>query len=213
MFTGIVEKIGTVKRVARRTDCSEILIDLGELSVGLRIGASVAVSGVCLTLTALDGECGSFAAVLETLRRTTLGDLTQGSPVNLERALAANGRFDGHIVQGHVDAVAVVARVERRGADVRIDFDCPVAGELVPKGSVAVDGVSLTVVERDAGRFSVAAIPHTLAATTLGRIGPGDRVNVETDVVGRYVRAGLENMLRENKSVLTEDFLRRHGFA
>jgi riboflavin synthase len=149
----------------------------------------VAVNGCCLTAVEVDGGRWTFQAGAETLSKTNLGRLRAGDAVNLERALPANGRFGGHIVQGHVDGVGTVRSVERRGEWVDMAFTVTpaVARQLVPKGSVAVDGVSLTVVEVGEGGFRVALIPHTLAETTLGRRAPGDVVNIETDVLGKYV--------------------------
>jgi riboflavin synthase len=192
VFTGIVEAMGQVS--ARQGRRLEVRCDLG----GLAPGDSIAVNGVCLTVTAL-GE-GAFTAELseETLARTSLGGLGAGARVNLERPLAAGGRLGGHIVQGHADGTAVVARVEPRAGSVELWFEPPaaLARYLVEKGSVALDGISLTVARlgsgTDAGRFSVAAIPHTLAVTTLGDRRPGDIVNVEVDILAKYVESLLK---------------------
>ena len=162
MFTGIVETVGRVAALEARGD-------------------SIAVSGACLTVTAVEAAELCFEAVAETLECTALGDLQVGSKVNLERALRAAGRLDGHIVQGHVDGTGRVRSLERAGDDVRLAVDCgpEVAQYLVPKGSVAIDGVSLTVVEAGDAGFDVALIPHTLGVTTLGEKAPGDRVHLE----------------------------------
>jgi riboflavin synthase len=193
MFTGIVECVGRVAAIARDGDLARIAIDAPEIADGVRIGDSVAVSGGCLTVTRLEGGRFHFEAVRETLERTALGDLAAGSRVNLERALRADGRLDGHIVQGHVDDTGRVRGLERRGDDVRLAVDCApgFADLLVPKGSVAIDGVSLTVVGVERAGFDVALIPHTLAATNLGDRAPGDRVNLEADVLGKYVQKYL----------------------
>jgi riboflavin synthase alpha subunit len=162
------------------------------------------VNGCCLTVTSFDPEQLTFQAIAETLARTNLGDLVPGSPVNLERAMRADQRLDGHIVQGHVDATGVVEKLERAGDDVRFHVRCdPAFAELlVEKGSVAIDGTSLTVVGvRDDG-FDVALIPHTLEATTLGRRRAGERVNLEADVLGKYVKKYVERVLGERPGSL-----------
>ena len=154
------------------------------------VGDSIAISGCCLTIVQIDGRRWSFEAGEETLSKTNLGDLESGSPVNLERALAASGRLGGHFVQGHVDGTGVVDEIRSDGEWTDMYFRLPpdLAGQLVPKGSVAVDGISLTVVTAGPERFNVALIPHTLQVTTLGRRQVGDRVNIETDILGKYVR-------------------------
>jgi len=197
MFTGIVEAVGRVLRVARRGDLVELAIAAGIAGEGARRGDSIAVNGACLTVTDLEGGVLTFQAVAETLQRTNLGDLVTGSPVNLERAVRADQRLDGHLVQGHVDATGRVRWLERHGDDVRlaIGTDADFADLLVDKGSVTVDGVSLTVVHAETAGFDVALIPHTLEATTLGRRAPGDRVNLEADVLGKYVKKYVERVL------------------
>jgi len=157
------------------------------------LGESVAINGCCLTAVAIDENRWSFQAGSETLSKTNLGRLRGGDAVNLERALLVDGRFGGHFVQGHVDGVGQVDRVERDGEWVTMWFRAPEAlvRQLVPKGSVAVDGVSLTVVQVAVDRFSVALIPHTLEITTLGIRQPGDDVNIETDILGKYVQQML----------------------
>jgi riboflavin synthase len=163
---------------------------------GVRIGDSVALDGCCLTVVRIDGSRLCFEAVAETLARTSIGARKVGERLNLERALPASGRLDGHIVQGHVDGTGRVQELERHGHDVRMTIACDaeLAELLVPKGSVAIDGVSLTVLDPQAGAFSVALIPHTLAVTTLADRQPGDRVNLEADVVGKYVRHYLRQL-------------------
>ena len=189
MFTGIIEAVGAITGVEPRGDLTTLEIEAPAIAEGLAIGDSVAVNGGCLTVAHRDGDRIRFEAVRETLERTALGDLRVGARVNLERALLAGGRFDGHIVQGHVDGTGRVRRLERDGDDVRLFVDCEpeIAELLVDKGSVAVDGVSLTVVGATAAGFDVALIPHTLAATTLGALKAGALVNLEIDLVARYV--------------------------
>ena len=197
MFTGIVEVVGTVTGVEPREDRTTLEIEAPAIACDLAVGDSVAVNGGCLTVAGRDAGRLRFEAVRETLDRTSLGELRVGSRVNLERALRAGGRLDGHIVQGHVDGTGRVRRLERDGDDVRLFVDCgtEIAELLVEKGSVAVDGVSLTVVGATQVGFDVALIPHTLAATTLGERQPGDRVNLEADVLGKYVKRYLERIL------------------
>jgi riboflavin synthase len=197
MFTGIVEAMGRVEAVEERGDLVRFSVEVPGVAEGARIGDSVAVNGACLTVVEAGGGRLAFEAVRETVARTSLGGLRAGERVNLERALRADARLDGHIVQGHVDATGRVERLERAGDDVRLFVACePAFAELlVEKGSVAIDGVSLTVVGVREGGFDVALIPHTLAVTTLGDRAPGDAVNLEADVLGKYVRKYVERVL------------------
>ncbi len=201
MFTGIVEAVGRVTAV-RRTRHGRRLEISGPFEVP--DGASVAVQGVCLT--ALGGL--AFDAIPETLSRSTLGGLKRGDRVNLERALPASGRLDGHVVQGHVDGTGRILRISRKrgGVEMEIGVDGRTAPYLVPKGSITVDGVSLTIADAGTDSFTVALIPHTLAVTTLGRARRGDLVNLEADVLVKLAR-------RPKPSRITRAFLRRAGFA
>jgi riboflavin synthase alpha subunit len=200
MFTGIIEGQGRLVRMAEAGEQGERLeieVDVGaEVASDVRIGDSVALSGCCLTVTGVRGTILAFQAVPETLRLTSLGDRAVGDPVNVERSMRADARFGGHIVQGHVDGTGRVAAIREEGDEVQIRVDCPeeLARLQVQKGSVAIDGVSLTVVEPDAHGFSVALIPHTLAHTTLGTAKQGDRVNLEVDVLGKYVFSYLDRV-------------------
>ncbi len=197
MFTGIVETVGAVAALRALGAKTELVIEAPGLTAGTRVGDSVAVNGACLTVTAVRGPALHFEAVSETLERSALGSLREGGAVNLERALRADARLDGHLVQGHVDCRGSVRELRRAGDDVRLFVACePAFAELlVEKGSVAVDGVSLTVVGVGPDGFDVALIPHTLAVTTLGRLAPGDLVNLEADVLGKYVKRYLERVL------------------
>lgn len=197
MFTGIVETMGFVRALLRSGGVAELVIEAPAVVAGTRVGDSIAVNGVCLTVTVLADDALHFQAVPETLERSSLGRLAAGSAVNLERALRADGRLDGHIVQGHVDATGRVRALRREGDDVRLYVDCDpqLAELLVEKGSVAIEGVSLTVVGVEPAGFDVALIPHTLAVTTLGRLAPGAPVNLEADVLGKYVKRYLERIL------------------
>jgi riboflavin synthase len=201
MFTGIVEAVGEVVSLEPRAERVRLAVRAA-LARGVRIGESVALNGCCLTIAEPDPEELRFDAIRETLDKTALGDLAAGSRVNLERALAASARFDGHIVQGHVDEAGRVRDWRRRGEDVQlfIATSREFAEGCVPKGSVTVQGVSLTIVGVAADGFDVALIPHTLAVTTLGELAIGARVNLEGDVLGKYVRKYLERMLPERRA-------------
>ncbi len=199
MFTGIVETVGEVISIEPRGEGRCLRVLAPAVVEGVRLGDSIAVDGACLTVTALDGDEISFEAVRETLDCTAVGALAQGSRVNLERAMRADGRLDGHIVQGHVDGVGTVIVLKRNAADVELHIACSkeLAGLLVDKGSVTVHGVSLTVVAAGEAGFHVALIPHTLEATTLGQLEEGDLVNLEADILGKYVARYLSRIVPE----------------
>lgn len=194
MFTGIVEEVGVVERVAGGGPTRRLQVRAATTREGTAAGASVAVNGVCLTVVAALPGGFAFDVGPETLARTTLGGLGPGDRVNLERPLRFGGAMGGHLVLGHVDGVATVEAVSRVESTARVRFALPgpaLAPLLVEQGSVAVDGVSLTVAALPAGGFEVMLIPHTLAATTLGALRPGQPVNIEADVIGRYVLRAL----------------------
>lgn len=197
MFTGIIETVGRVTAIERRPDLARLSIEAPEIMDGVKLGDSIAVNGGCLTVTSHSDGKLCFDAIRETLEKTTLGGLEVGARVNLERAMRASARLDGHIVQGHVDGTGKVRKLERVGDDVRMFIGCgPEIGHcLVEKGSVTIDGVSLTVVDVDAAGFDVALIPHTLAVTTLSERQPGDSVNLEADVLGKYVKRYLDRVM------------------
>ena len=186
MFTGLIREVGRVVAVAGGEDGVRLEVEAAQDAA---VGDSVAIDGVCLTVVAVEGGRLAFDAVPETLARTSLGTLERGSRVNLEPALRAGDALGGHYVQGHVDGVGAVRSVEPEGEGRRIWFDASpeVLRYVVEKGSIAVQGTSLTVAALDEGGFAVALIPHTLAATTLGALEPGDRVNLEADVLAKYV--------------------------
>ncbi len=200
MFTGIVEIVGIIEGVEPGDDLTRLVVDAEPIADGVEPGDSVAVNGGCLTVTSISDGRFSFEAVRETMERTSLGDLKVGARVNLERAMRAGDRLDGHIVQGHVDGVGTVRQMVREGNDVRLQIDCDpeLADCVVEKGSIAVDGVSLTVAALLPSGFEVALIPHTLEVTTLRDRQPHDRVNLEVDVLGKYVKRYLERMLPSN---------------
>jgi riboflavin synthase len=194
MFTGIVEQIGSVREVRDTGSGRRVLISapsLGEVS----IGASIAVNGVCLTAVATDGDVVAVDVIPETLQRSNLGSLVAMSQVNLERPMPASGRFDGHIVQGHVDGTGTILEMhedDEGAVTLTIETSGSLLRHIVEKGSVTVDGVSLTVASVTNEGFTVALIPHTLEVTTLGLRNPGDQVNLETDVLAKYVEKLLE---------------------
>ena len=215
MFTGIVEELGTIRSIRRGAASAVLSIGAEAVLSDLRIGDSVAVNGVCLTATGVDGSGFTADVMHETLRRSSLGALGPGSRVNLERAMAADGRFGGHIVSGHIDGTGTIA--ERRRDDNAVWYTVRTPPELlryiVEKGSIAIDGISLTVASVEADRFSVSVIPHTAAVTALGAKGLGDVVNLETDIIGKYV----EKLLRPAdtpaaRSGISLEFLAENGF-
>ncbi len=193
MFTGIVEGIGTLTDVARGGGDARVVIDT-DLAATLAVGASLAVNGVCLTVVAIDGRRVAADIGPETTRVTTLGTLERGARVNLERPMRVDGRLDGHFVLGHVDGVGTVrgVRVEADSHWLTVEFPEGLSPYLIRKGSVAVDGVSLTIADLGLRTFEIQVIPHTWAVTTLGDRRPGDTVNLECDMIGKYVVRALE---------------------
>ena len=215
MFTGIIEELGTVERVTRGRVSAVIAIRAEHILSDLKIGDSVAVNGVCLTATGLTGHGFTADVMHETLDRSALAGLGPGSRVNLERAMAANGRFGGHIVAGHVDGVGTIAAIEQDDNAIWFSITAPaqVLRYVVEKGSIAIDGISPTVARVATDRFAVSVIPHTAAVTLLGQRRTGDRVNLESDLVGKYVERLLRPAPEEKgQSRLTMEFLTQHGF-
>jgi len=196
MFTGLVETMGTVRNVVADGTGTLLTIEESTIAQDLPLGASVAINGVCLTVIAADATSFSFQAGPETLKRTNLGELQAGSRVNLERALRVGDRLGGHIVQGHVDGVGHVDSRQREGEWEFVWFRCDsqLSRQMIRKGSITIDGVSLTLVDVEFGRFSVALIPVTMAVTTLGFKQPGHSVNLETDLFAKYVFKYMEEM-------------------
>jgi riboflavin synthase len=193
MFTGIVEQIGSVSDITEHSDGRRLVLS-GKGLVDLSVGASIAVNGVCLTAVKVDGESVTVDVIGETLNRTNLSNVEPGENVNLEMPMRADGRFDGHIVQGHVDGAGVVTAIthDDRGTVMTIEPPPALMPYIIEKGSITVDGVSLTVASLTEESFSVALIPHTLEVTTLGLRKPGDTVNLENDVIAKYVEKLLE---------------------
>lgn len=195
MFTGIIEGTARVKSISKIKNGADTLlrIQLGKLGRGLKTGDSVSVSGACLTVSRLAKGEAEFQMVAETVRRTSLGSLKPNDRVNIERSLKVGERLEGHFVLGHVDGTGVIEEIVERPTEttIWIKLDGELAKSVVPKGSIAVDGVSLTLVDIDGNRVSMSLIPHTLKMTTLGLRSKGDRVNIETDILGKYVKNNL----------------------
>lgn len=215
MFTGIIEEIGTVKTVQRSGNNSFIRIQAQKVLEDVNIGDSIAVNGVCLTVTFFDSTVFQADVMNETLNRSSLGELTTGSPVNLERAMSANGRFGGHIVSGHIDGTGVISDIRNDGIAVwyTVSADTSLLRYVVEKGSIAIDGISLTVAKVTENNFSVSVIPHTAEVTILSTKKKGSIVNLETDIIGKYVeKLFRQENITEKKSGITLDFLAKNGF-
>lgn len=219
MFTGIIEEIGTIEKIQKGRHSAILQIQACLILEDLKIGDSVAVNGVCLTATSVHSQNFTADVMHETLNRSSLAQLSSGSHVNLERAMPANGRFGGHIVAGHVDGVGKITRI--RPDDTAIWYTIQAAPSIlryiIEKGSIAIDGISLTVAETGADFFSISAIPHTVAATTLKERRTGDSVNLENDMIGKYVEklfAPSDKYTDQPKptSTLTKEFLSQCGY-
>ncbi|WP_198471066.1 riboflavin synthase [Acetomicrobium sp. S15 = DSM 107314] len=212
MFTGIVEEIGKLKSIRREGETITLEVEAPLVSKDMALGSSVAVSGACLTVVGIRG--GIFIAEMmeETAKKTKLSFLRPGDLLNLERSLKPSSRLDGHIVQGHVEGVGVISKVAsgKRTKTMWIKTEEEISRYIVPKGSIAVDGVSLTVIEIEGSTFSVGLIPATLESTTLGKAREGDQVNIETDILGRYIERFLHSS--ESGSHLTWEKLSRYGW-
>lgn len=220
MFTGIVEEVGSVRTVLPGARAGKICIAARKVLEGTQVGDSIAVNGVCLTVVQLAEDSFTADVMPETLAKTNLGALKPGSAVDLERAMAANGRFGGHIVSGHIDGVGTIVemRPEQNAVWVRIAASPQILGLIVEKGSIAIDGISLTVAGVGATDFQVSVIPHTGQETILLGKKPGDTVNLENDIVGKYVQKLLGNAMGQAQdepapqSRLTMEFLEANGF-
>lgn len=210
MFTGIIEEVGMIKQIQKNPASAVLTIAADTVLEQTKIGDSIAVNGVCLTVT--DLKAGSFTADVmhETLRRSSLGSVRTGSPVNLERAMQLGGRFGGHIVSGHIDATGKILGIREDDNAVwyRIGADYKILKYIVEKGSVALDGISLTVAEVRSDSFSVSVIPHTRANTTLTHKKIGDIINIETDCIGKYI----EKLIPGHGGGVSREVLLRHGF-
>jgi len=217
MFTGIVQGMGTVADVRRHAGGMRLSVDAGDILGETKHGDSISISGVCLTIAGHANDRLEFDIIQETLNKTTLGALKAGDRVNLEPAMRAGDRFDGHFVQGHVDGTAGVEQVVSTQAEhvIWLRPQAHLLPYLIPKGSVAVDGVSLTVASVDGSGFSVSLIPHTAAETTLGRKRPGAAVNLEVDLIGKYVEKLLQPYAaagNTGEGMITAALLQENGF-
>ena len=213
MFTGIIEELGTVGQMDRRPDSIKLTIQARKVLEGTQLGDSIAVNGVCLTVTSMTDSSFTADVMHETMRRSSLSDIKSGSKVNLERAMQVGGRLGGHIVSGHIDGVGHIARIAADGIARVITISIPKDMEpfIVEKGSIAIDGISLTVVSVGNSQFSVSIIPHTMANTTLIDKHPGAVVNLETDVIGKYVHS-FTTAHTGNRSGITMETLLENGF-
>ncbi|MCI8336780.1 MAG: riboflavin synthase [Peptococcaceae bacterium] len=210
MFTGIIEEVGTVSGICRVSHGIRLNIQGQTVLEDIHIGDSIAVNGICLTVTDFSPTSFTADVMAETLARTSLAFLRQGSLVNLERAMSLGSRFGGHIVTGHIDGVGTIKRLQRDGIAVliTIETDPKITRYIVEKGSIAIDGISLTIVSVAEKQFTVSVIPHTLDQTTLGKKKVNDVVNLENDCIGKYV----EKLLQPSASRITADFLQRYGY-
>jgi riboflavin synthase len=220
MFTGLVEEVGILAGIAGGSRACTLTIQAAKVLEGVQLGDSIAVNGVCLTVTSFSARHFTVDVMPETLKKTNLGKLAPGQAVNLERAMALGDRFGGHIVSGHVDGTGIVLSRKNDANAVlfRIETGASLLRYMVPRGSVTVDGISLTIVDVWESGFSVSIIPHTLAHTSLRERHPGDRVNLECDIIAKYVERLLDGYPRPERDQgradrIGIDFLRQHGFA
>ena len=211
MFTGLIEEVGKIKAIKKSSRACVVQIGAAKVLEEIQVGDSVAVNGICLTVTDFDRSSFTVDVMPQTWQMTALAQLERGSSVNLERAMAASDRFGGHFVSGHIDGKAQVQAIRPQGNAVVYDFRAGKAllDDMVNQGSVAIDGISLTLVQVDQGGFRVSVIPHTLDQTNLPQKKVGDWVNIETDMIGKYVK---RFMAKAESSDLTEAYLREQGF-
>ncbi len=211
MFTGIIQEIGKIISAQSRDKNLVLTVSSSKLSGRLEIGSSIAINGACQTVTNVKRGSFTVEAISETLEKTNLGSLKAGSKVNLESSLTPQSLLDGHIVQGHIDCAGKIINIAQEGGSIILAIDYPPDFErfLVPKGSVAIDGISVTVINAEKNRFTVAIIPHTLSSTILSEKNIGDAVNLEFDIIAKYV----EKITSPKKDNLTIDFLKEHGYS
>ncbi len=219
MFTGIIEETGKIESIKKGTDSAVIKISASKVLEDIHIGDSIAVNGVCLTVISYNGTSFEADVMHETFNRSSLATISKGSPVNLERAMAANGRFGGHIVAGHVDGTGIITGIKEDDNAVwyKIKADDRILRYIVEKGSVALDGISLTVAKVTDTDFSVSVIPHTAKVTILGRKKTGDIINIENDIIGKYVEKLMDfndntDKGRQKGNKITANFLAENGF-
>ncbi|MEH7387645.1 riboflavin synthase [Bacillus sp. JJ1521] len=217
MFTGIVEEIGKVKAINGSQESIEMVIQAKKILEDVNLGDSISVNGVCLTVTEFTSDGFTVDVMPETIKSTSLRELRQQSPVNLERAMSVGGRFGGHIVSGHVDGIGKIVRKEPKGNAVYYEIEIPeeLVQFMIYKGSVTVDGTSLTIFGLTENTFTISLIPHTLSETILHKKGVGDIVNIECDMLGKYVSQFMQRSFgneKSTKSKITASFLEEHGF-
>lgn len=220
MFTGIIEETGTIGNIKKGSVSAVLRISCSKVLEDVHLGDSIAVNGVCLTVTSFDSSGFTADVMHETLNRSSLGALKPGSPVNLERAMAAGGRFGGHIVSGHIDGTGTIKKLEKDENAVWFYISCSdsLLRYIIEKGSITIDGISLTVAKLHSDGFSVSIIPHTLAQTILAFKKPGDIVNLENDCIGKYVErlmnfpAPAAGSFDQKKENITMEFLLENGF-
>ena len=213
MFTGIIEHLALVKNLSLKARGGELFLDFSDFYNDLSLGESIAINGTCLTIKEISGKVISFDVSGETLKKTTLGKLHYGEKVNIERALRVGDRLGGHFVTGHVDGIGTIHGKKQSADQCTMSFSAEkkITGMMIEKGSIAVDGISLTVVDLADGVFSVALIPYTLVSTTLGFRKIGDSVNIEIDMMGKWIKKLLTNT-REEKGDITHEQLIKQGF-
>ncbi|MDQ0257707.1 riboflavin synthase [Evansella vedderi] len=217
MFTGIIEEKGTIQQIKQTGDAIVMKIEASEILSDVHLGDSIAVNGVCLTVTSFDSLAFTVDLMPETVRNTSLRELSIGSKVNLERAMSANGRFGGHFVSGHVDGIGTIKakRREHNAVYYEIEVSSNLRKYMILKGSVSVDGTSLTIFGLTEDTFTISIIPHTIEETIIGSKGPGDIVNVECDMLAKYIEELIARRTMSNESKsnhITEDFLKENGF-
>ncbi|MCD8238524.1 MAG: riboflavin synthase [Clostridiales bacterium] len=214
MFTGLVEEVGTIGGIVKGTDFARLEVRAEKITEGLKEGDSVAVNGLCLTACEVLPDGFRADVMAESLRRSSLGSLRAGSRVNLERAMLCDGRFGGHIVSGHIDGTGKILSLEKEGIStvVKIGASAELLYYIVEKGSIAIDGISLTVMRVDESSFSVGVIPHTGSETALLEKSPGDIVNLETDIIGKYVEKFIKGEKPKPNEEITMEFLIENGF-
>lgn len=217
MFTGLVEELAVVRQIHRDADGAQMELSAKTILADMKLGDSIAVNGICLTVVRMDKASFWVEAVPETMRRTNLHELKAGDAVHVERAMAANGRFGGHIVSGHIDGVGHIAQIRAEGMArvLTISTDTSLIKYIVEKGSICVDGVSLTVMDVHETSFTISVIPHTQGVTRLGNARVGDVVNLECDVIAKYVERllGFQSSDDQKPGGLSVEFLQQHGYA
>jgi riboflavin synthase len=213
MFTGLIEALCMVRSVRQSGETMTLAVDLGKLADDCKTGDSIAINGACLTITRLQGTVTDFDVSRETLEKSTLGKCTPSSQVNVERAVKANDRLGGHFVSGHIDGTAKITSIKKQGnfAEMKFAAGPELIDKMIAKGSVAVDGISLTIADMDKNSFSVAVIPETLKKTTLGNAKTQDKVNIETDIIVKTIKKHLDNIL-PTQETLTAEKLKQLGF-